>query len=72
MPHELDAVLDVRTILVENIVGQFVEFIENAGSRIRDAGQRSGGARKCDHGRGPRHSKHSSQEQSPIHANLHR
>ncbi|ESY63896.1 hypothetical protein NKJ90_05555 [Mesorhizobium sp. M0051] len=53
MPHELDA---VRTILVQDIVGRSVEFIENAGSRIRDAGQRSGRTRKCDHGRGPGHS----------------
>ena len=72
MPHELDAVLDIRTILVEDIVGRFVEFIENAGPRIRDAGQRGGRTRNCDHGRGPCQPKHSSQKQSPIHANLHR
>ncbi|WP_292642187.1 hypothetical protein [Mesorhizobium sp.] len=72
MPHELDAVLNISTILVEHSVGRFVEFIENAGSRIRDAGQCGGRTRKCDNGRSPCQPKHSSQKQSPIHANLHR
>ena len=70
--HGLNAVLDIRIILIEDSVGRFVEFIENAGSRIRDAGQRGGRTRNSDHGRSPCQPKHSSQEQSPIHANLHR
>jgi hypothetical protein len=72
VPHELDAVLDIGTIRVENVVGRFVELIENAGPRIRDAGQGGGRTRDCDDGRGPCQPKHSSQKQSPIHANLHR
>jgi hypothetical protein len=70
--HGLDAVLGIGTIRLENLVGRLVEFIENAGSRIRDASQRGTRARDGGHGRGPRQSKHSSQKQSPIHANLHR
>ncbi|WP_164752309.1 MULTISPECIES: hypothetical protein [unclassified Mesorhizobium] len=72
VPHELDAVLNIGTIRAENVVGWFVELIENAGPRIRDAGQGGGRTRDCDDGRSPCKPKHSSQKQSPIHANLHR
>ncbi|WP_206617011.1 hypothetical protein, partial [Mesorhizobium sp. M7A.F.Ca.CA.002.04.1.1] len=69
VPHQLDAILDTGTIRVENIVGRFVELVENAGPRIRDAGQGGGRTRDCDDGRSPCQPKHSSQKQSPIHAN---
>jgi hypothetical protein len=70
--HRLDAILDIRTILVDNVVGWPVEFIEDAVPRARDAGQCYTRTRNGNHGRGPSQSKDASQKQSPIHANLHR
>jgi hypothetical protein len=70
--YGLGAVLGIRTIRLQNVVGRFVEFIENAGSRTRDASQCGARARNGDNCRSACQSEHSSQKQSPIHANLHR
>jgi len=70
--HGLDVILDIGTVLAENVVGRLVELIENALPCTRDASQRVTGTRNGDHRRSARQSKHASQKQSPIHANLHR